>query len=164
MRYPILCSLTAALLLVGCGSPADNPDYAAAVAESPEADRLAIAEKREAMTSAVVAGDYETYIAGFTDDIVVMQPGLVLRGSEAADYIRGLEGSATINSFDFQPEELWVHGDAAYEYGSYSEDLVWGGQEMLIENNYFTRWEKGDDGEWRWDRVVIGPVAAPESE
>jgi hypothetical protein len=33
---------------------------------------------------------------------------------------------------------------------------------MSVHNHWFARWERGADGTWRIDRMVVGTVEAPE--
>ena len=67
-------------------------------------------------------------------------------------------------SIEFQRGELFVHGDAAYETGSYVETFrAADGKEASVNSNYFTRFEKQADGSWKFDRLVAGPVKSPAS-
>jgi ketosteroid isomerase-like protein len=54
--------------------------------------------------------------------------------------------------------ELFVHGDTAYEIAR-AQDTIRNpdGTSSTLRNNMFIRWERGNDGEWRFSRVLLSP-------
>jgi ketosteroid isomerase-like protein len=58
--------------------------------------------------------------------------------------------------------EVFVHGNVAYEIAE-AEDVLLspdGATADTLHNNMFIRWERGEDGQWRFDRALLSPVDA----
>jgi len=159
MPHRTVLLLSGLLLTAACTAPA---------AEQPAIDVAAVeaatAENFGAFGDAAVAGDIEAAAASWTEDAHIMEPGMVLNSREAwVEFVEGLMADgAQITSFDFTRHNIFVHPGAAYEYGTYDETIDMGGEEVVVEGNYFLRWEEGDDGMWRMDGLVAGPRNAPE--
>jgi ketosteroid isomerase-like protein len=69
-----------------------------------------------------------------------------------------------VETIDIRTDETFVHGDVAYTIGDYEETLTMtpDAEPMSVHNHWFARWERGADGTWRIDRMVVGTVEAPE--
>ena len=102
------------------------------------------------------AGDY------YTADARMLGPGMDL---DRAALIEGMRAA-----FDSYPEvrvnrqtlELFVHGDTAYEIARADDTFVSrDGTSATIRNNLFIRWERGEDGAWRFARVLLSPQQSP---
>ncbi len=148
-----------AFLLVGMACAPAN--------ETPAVDEAAVrqelTDRMNAYRNLMVAGDADAAMAYMTDDVRVLEAGVDLSGAAVGEFVRELFSTgASISMFETEPYDYFVHGDVAYEIGEYDETLVVGGEPQTVENYYFIRWEKGADGEWRFDRIVTGPRAAPE--
>lgn len=150
----ILTACTLSLLLTACAPAVPAADDAAV--QQQIADRLA------AFQSALVAGDAEPFLAFWTTDARALEPGVDRSGEELRQYMRDFFATGKVLSIDIQTYERFVHGDVAYETGQYDETAqVQGQPAMNIRNYYFARWERGQDGQWRFDRLVAGPRDAP---
>ena len=76
--------------------------------------------------------------------------------------MREVLSGGRVLALDIRPDEMFVHGDAAYEIGEYDETVQMAGEEpMTLRNFYALRWERGADGVWRIDRFLGAPREAP---
>lgn len=159
-EYPVRAphALTALALMFAFTACASQPVPAAddAAVQQEIADRLV------AFQSAILAGDAEPFLGFWTSDARALEPGVDRSGEEFRQYVRDFFAGGKVTSIDIQPYERFVHGDVAYEMGQYDETAqVQGQPPMTFKNYYFARWERGEDGQWRFDRLVAGPRAAP---
>lgn len=155
-RPNLLVALTVTTILAGCVAADRAPATDDAAVQQQLAERLA------ALRSALLAGDAEPFLAFWTSDARTLEPGVDRSGEDLRQYIRDFFATGKVLSLDIQPYERFVHGDVAYETGQYDETAqVQGQRPMVIKNYYFVRWEKGEDGQWRFDRFVAGPRDAP---
>lgn len=160
----------AVLSVIAC-EPADTtPEAAEPAAEITAADETAVRNAMEAQLDAyeqaALAGETSGMLAVWTDDAELYEPGLRLSGSDLPGFYEELfaSGGVAINEIDIRTSEVFVHGDVAYAIGDYDETLTMGSDDetMTIHNNYFARWERGADGTWKIDRLVVGAVDGPE--
>ncbi|MCH7562421.1 MAG: DUF4440 domain-containing protein [Gemmatimonadetes bacterium] len=151
-------TLLLALLLGGCAADEATPpaemDTAAA-----EAD---ITAALESYGQAALAGDLDAALEWLTDDVHLMEPGIMLSGAGVRELFTELFSTSKFISFETQRHGLFIHEGAAYEVGIYDEVLETDGEEEVIAGIFFLRWELGDDGQWRMDQIVAGPRDAPE--
>ena len=155
-RTHLLTTLALSALLAGCS----GADRAPAIDEA--AVHQELTERMAAARDVLLAGDAETFIAFWTSDARILEPGVDRSGEALHEYIRDFFATSRILSFDNQPYDRFLHGEVAYETGHYDEAVQIQEQEpMTIRNYYFLRWEKGTDGVWRFDRLVAGPREAP---
>ncbi len=151
-------TLLLALLLGGCA--ADD------VAQPAEMDTAAaeadITAALESYGQALLAGDLDAALEWLTDDVHMMEPGVMLSGSGVGELFTELFSTSNYKSFDTQRHGLFIHEGAAYEVGIYDEVIETDGEEQVIAGIFFLRWELGDDGQWRMDQIVAGPRDAPE--
>jgi len=148
-------TLLLALLLGGCAADeASEMDTAAA-----EAD---ITAALESYGQALLAGDLDGALEWLTDDVHMMEPGIMLSGSGVGELMAEILSTSKVNSFDTQRHGLFIHEGAAYEVGIYDEVFETDGEEQVFAGIFFLRWELGDDGQWRMDQIVAGPRDAPE--
>jgi len=164
-----LVALLAALLALGFmfffyASPTSEP------AEMTEADIAQIeAEAKQAITDQwarygnLESRTFEDWAALNAPDFWILEPGLDIRGDEVAQLGRDFFGSgAQVLSYDVESLEIFVHDDAAYQIGRYSEVLQNAeGVATDVHKNFFARWKKQPDGEWRLDRWLGGQVESP---
>ena len=148
-------TLLLALLLGGCAADeVAEMDTAAA-----EAD---ITAAMESFRQAALAGDLDAILESLTDDIHMMEPGVMLSGPGVRELFTEILSTSDFISFDTQRHGLFIHEGAAYEVGIYDEVLETDGEEEVVAGIFFLRWELGDDGQWRIDQVVAGPRDEPE--
>lgn len=113
---------------------------------------------------ALLGGDPAEVKGFWTPDARVLLPGLDLSGEAVAAFVDDFYAAgATVISVEFHTGDLFVHEGAAYELGRYEETARMGpdAEPLSVDGNYFLRWERGEDGVWRIDRFVAGPIEAP---
>ncbi len=158
MRNVQISTFALVLLAMACAPAGETPP---AVDEA--AVRQELTDRMRAHADLVMAGDVDAAMAYMTDDARLLEPGIDLSGAAIGEFLREFFSTGgSISMFEPEAYDYFVHGDVAYEIGEYDETYVVGGEQQTVENYYFIRWEKGADGEWRFDRIVTGPRAAPE--
>jgi uncharacterized protein (TIGR02246 family) len=131
---------------------ADGPSQQAARAEIAAAIR-----SWEAKWS---GGDAAGAAAGFTTDAINMRPGAASDAGrnavEAAfrDFLSGV----TVTEISFTTEELDVHGDTAYEHGSFVQRYTGRNTETTQRSRYMAVWRRGEDGVWRYHRFLFNDL------
>lgn len=158
MRSFVAWLVTVPTILAASCTPGGD---AGEMSPDPEAVGREIAESFDAYASAAMDGDVDAMLEHLTDDARFMEPGLTATGEELRSTMRGMLAEAELTRFEFQRVDLFVHDGAAYEIGTYEEVIETPDGETVVEGNVFVRWEQGEDGRWRIDRVVAGPRNAP---
>lgn len=99
----------------------------------------------------------------WSEDAHVFLPGLELDGAGVANFVDSFyAGGGEVIAVEFRRRDLFVHETAAYEIGRLEETARFGGADPeTVKENYFVRWERQEDGSWRIDRFVAGPVEGP---
>jgi ketosteroid isomerase-like protein len=135
----------------------------AEMAENEAEVRQAITDRLNAYEEVAVNGDLEGQLSYWTPDIRFMEPGTDLSGDELFSVIREMaEGVGETFSWSWDPIEIFVHGDVAYQIARYHESFqLPDGEPTEVHNTFFARWEKQPDGLWRISRLVAGPIDAP---
>lgn len=155
-RATTVFALTA-FLVIGACTPRGGDDMA-----DPGAVRQELDARMSAFIDALLAGNAEQALTFFTADARVLQPGMDLSGDPLRQfYTDFFGGGGRVASVELVPYDTFAHGDAAYQVGWYDEVVEVEGEQMTIQNHFFVRWERGDDGVWRMDRFVAGPREAP---
>lgn len=158
------------LSVMACEPAETTPEAAEPAAEMTAVDETAVRDALEAQINAyeqaALAGEVSGMLAVWTDDAELYEPGVRMSGSDLPGFYEELfaSGGVTIEEIDIRTSEVFVHGDAAYSIGDYDETLTVGpaAETMNIHNNYFARWQRGADGMWQIDRIVVGAVDGPE--
>jgi ketosteroid isomerase-like protein len=119
-----------------------------------------IKSRIDAFYEALLQGDAQTVASFWTSDASVLMPGVRVSGSEISTFVAELLETATFTDYDVEILDWFIHGDVAYEISSYDETLLVEGQEVMVRNFDFVRWEKVN-GVWMIDRLVAGPRDAP---
>lgn len=135
----------------------------AEIAQNEAEAKQAITDRLNAYENVAVNNDLEGQLSYWTPDIRFMEPGMDLSGDEWSSYLREFqESGGKVLSWGWDPIEIFVHGDVAYQIARYHESFqIPGGEPIEAHNNYFARWERQPDGVWRLSRVVAGPIDAP---
>jgi uncharacterized protein (TIGR02246 family) len=115
---------------------------------------------RQEHRDAMMAGDVEGILAHLTSDAVQLGPGYRYVGTEIRDYMQRTFTEASLTSWESQPIETWVHGDAVYAIVRDDMTVTFGEQAMTLSTHTFTRWVK-EDGQWKLSYVFSSPVDAP---
>ncbi len=150
-----LSAIAVGLVVAGCTVAESDPATDTAAVRQELTDRMA------AYKEAIMSGEAEQALGFWTPDGRILGPGQDLSGDELRDFIREFFGTGQVISFDIQAYDQFVHGDVAYEIGEYDQTVEVEGEQRTIQGYYFLRWEKGTDGVWRFDRVVVGPREVP---
>ena len=103
-----------------------------------------------------VAGEY------YTGDARLVGPGMDMDRPTLVESMRSTFEAGIQVQVNRRTLEVFVHGDFAYEIAQ-AEDVFLspdGATADTIRNNMFIRWERGEDGEWRFDRALLSPIDA----
>jgi ketosteroid isomerase-like protein len=123
----------------------------------------AISARWAGFREGLLAGDIDGMMELWTQDVRLLEPGMDFNRADLLGFITDfVEGGGV--GFDFQQEtfDLFLHGEVAYQIGQYDEEIQFGGQErIVVQNHFFVRWEKGEDGVWRISRFHAAPREAP---
>ena len=127
-----------------------------------------IAEIWRAYTRAHDRGDAEEVARWFTDDALVLAPGLPeVRGREGfRELVAQSFETARFDGLEIESVELEVRGDAAWELARFSETMrIEGREPRHLRGRFMVRWARRPDG-WRIHRYIsnAGPTeerAAP---
>jgi uncharacterized protein (TIGR02246 family) len=126
--------------------------------------REAVEEAGRRHTDAWKRGDADAAAAMYTDDALLMFPSMeTVRGRAAIHAFVGSVFSTTrIDRLDVTTEELDVHGDTAYERGTYSEAYTVQGQGAKQERGrYILVWKRQLDGAWKIHRFLGNRISPP---
>ena len=126
-----------------------------------DAEVIQVLESRiEEFYEAFLRGDVQAAASFWTSDVLFLGPGVRVSGSEMPTFLAEMLGTMTLKRYDVETLDWFIHGDVAYGLFSYDETYEVEGQEVVVKNYDFARWEK-DDGVWKVARVLIGPKDAP---
>ena len=122
-----------------------------------------ITDRLNAYEAIAVAGDIEGILSYWTPDIRFLSPGMDLSGDDFFKFFREHYGSGGKTfSWSWEPIEISVHEDVAYQIGRIHESYQFpNGEPGELHNNFFARWEKQPDSVWKMSRFVAGPADAP---
>ncbi len=143
---------------VACEPPPENPGAL------PSEDVAAIEDMVESYRLAVMARDWETAAAFYTDQGIRNAPN----GPEVdVDSEELEEAYGALSAFDNPPEEIVGRGDLAYVKGSYSVTAEPEGASAPTEDEgkYVAILHKQDDARWRIAYLIFNsdrPPAEPE--
>ena len=98
----------------------------------------------------------------YTADARLIGPGVDMGRADVLEFMRILFDAGVVIRVNRRTNELFVHGDVAYELATAEDTLVNpDGTEQVVQNNMFIRWEKGPDELWRFARALLSPRDAP---
>jgi len=121
MRILTVCIIL--VLAAACSSPSSSEP---AVQDTSEADAAAIRAVVATEVEGVASGDAETFMAAYSDDVIVMSPNAPATVGKAAARAWAEEFFAlgTMDQFEHVKDELVVAGDWAYERWSISLSMT----------------------------------------
>ncbi len=131
------------------------------MSDASQKDVEAIRELQRRTEEAENSGDVEYFNSGVcTDDVVVMPPNMpVVVGPVASvEFMREF-----LRHFDLKihyvSEETQVHGDFAFDRGSYSHTLTprAGGAPLPESGKYLWLYARANDEDWKLARVMWSP-------
>ncbi len=114
----------------------------------------------------LVRGDAPALASMFTDDAILMEPGMAaFRGRGAIErFASEMFEQFTLTKVTNRTTELTVHDDTVYEFGTYTEV---GGRHEAPPDEYRGRyvvvWKRSDDGTWQIHRMMVHGLLSPES-
>ncbi|MEM7786672.1 MAG: DUF4440 domain-containing protein [Bacteroidota bacterium] len=114
-------------------------------------DVSAIVSQARAFSAAYVAGDTESLLSVYAEDGIAAPGGRdFLRGREALREYWQVRPGVTILEHRLLPEELWVDGDLAYDWGYYEGvSQREGAEPSAFRGKYLVVWQSDADGVWR---------------
>jgi ketosteroid isomerase-like protein len=150
----ILASL---LTLIACG-PEGPDDDDAAVALDTTAMAAAVRARADGFAAAVVGGNADSVVGYVTADVVLLEPGIDIKGREAFRTLLGdLWKVYKITSFTMSPETRTYGADIVTEFGRYRETYTDStAKELACNCVYSIIWRMESDGIWRQARIHAG--------
>lgn len=150
-----------ALTLSACASTRTDWTYDdIRIVAGDEADVTAIVAQARAFSAAYVAGDTEALVAIYAKDGIAAPGGRdFVRGREALRAFWQVRPGVAIREHRLLPEELWIDGDLAYDWG-YFEGVSQreGAEPSAFGGKYLVVWQRGADGVWRMANDMWNPV------
>ncbi|MEM1056610.1 MAG: DUF4440 domain-containing protein [Bacteroidota bacterium] len=147
-----LLPLLLALALSACASTRTDWTYdGIRIVAGDEADVTAILAQARAFSVAYVAGDTDTVLSIYAEDGIAAPGGRdFIRGREALRGYWQVRPGVTIREHRLLPEELWIDGDLAYDWGYYEGvSQREGAEPSAFRGKYLVVWQRDADGVWR---------------
>jgi uncharacterized protein (TIGR02246 family) len=147
--------LACALITAACQAPATPP----AAPDTREADAKAIRDNEEAWNKDFEAKDASKIAAHYTDDAVLMSPGMPpASGKDAIAKVLSelVKDPALALKFQASTVEVAKSGDLAYSQGSYTMTMTneKTKKPMTDKGSYVTVYKKQPDGAWKAVRDI----------
>ena len=142
MHKHILAGLLTTFMIGGC---ADG-----ALELTPE-DMAAIDELRDAVTSAIIAGDAAAYANLCTEDVRLLHAGsqIISGRAKLEAHNAAMFEAVSVTSLVLTPVEIYGTGDLAYEVGSQELTIEPTVPEFAGSRKYVHVFRRGSDGQWR---------------
>jgi ketosteroid isomerase-like protein len=125
--------------------------------DSIQNDVQAIHTIRERTMHAENIGDADFFDSACTADFVVMPPNMpaVVGRGAAVGFMREFLSQFDL-SIRYVSEETQIHGDIAFDRGTYSQSLTpkAGGTPIPEKGKFFWLYSRGSDGSWKMSRVI----------
>ena len=158
-----VAALFAVVFLQACQIP--QPGVDPSVTDS----LTSVAEIEEAaaqFSAAYVAGDIDSLLSFYTDDVVVASGNNdFVRSGPELDNMWTLPDGRDILCHATRPEALTVEGDLAYDWGYYDGRAAQDGEPMdPFYGKYVIVWKRGTDGRWRMALDVWSRLPAPPQD
>jgi len=164
-RDPALLFLFGAMAVAAMGCRPDNAKKAeanAAAAALTDGDREAIRSEIARFDQHVMASDWASATAQYTDDAILLPPNMSeVHGKEAIR--KFLSGFPKMTLFKETVEA--IDGDAEYAYpqGTYETEFTPPGSKTAVKEKgkVMGVWRKQSDGSWKVSRVIWNSDKAP---
>ena len=155
-------ALASLVTLLACGPRSSDRDDAAGAFDT-TAMAAAVRARADGFAAAVVAGNIDSVLGYLTADIVLLEPGIDIKGREAFRTLLGdLWKVYKVRSFTLSPEARTYGPDLVTEFGRYREGYTDStGTELTCECVYSIIWRKESDGAWRQARIHAGQPVQP---
>jgi len=147
VRKHILVGLLLTFMVGGC---ADR-----GLELTPE-DLTAIDELRDAVTSAIVAGDAAAYANLCTEDVRLLHAGsqIITGRAELEAHNAAMFEAVSVTSLVLTPLETYGTGDLAYEVGTQELSIEPTVPEFAGSRKYVHVFRRGSDGQWRFAALM----------
>ena len=154
MSRLVLASL---VTLIACGPETPGGNDAAGALDT-TAMAAAVRARADGFAAAVVGGNVDSVLSYVTADIVLLEPGIDIKGREGFRTLLGdLWKAYKITSFTMSPEARTYAPDLVTEFGRYREGYKDStGTELTCDCVYSVIWRKESDGVWRQARIHAG--------
>ncbi len=161
----------AAVLLASCTPAADKTassttSSAAGTIAEPNITEIRAtieaANKRAAV--GMVAGDLAASLGNYSDDAVMMMPGMpMMTGRPAIEAgMKGMMDMMKVNAAAFTTSDVMVGGDLAVETGTFEMTTTMkGAKPMTDKGKYMTLWKRQADGGWKAIRDINNADGPP---
>ena len=128
---------------------------------SASAEQASVAEAMKRYTAALAAGPagVPALVGSFASDGELLEPGMpALKGPDAIREFLEVVGSAVkVTAATATSDSIDVRGDAAYQWGEYSQTVEALGQPAAVyRGRYVAQWVKGAAG-WKLRRLLVQP-------
>lgn len=155
-------ALPALLSVIGCG-PGTADAGAAHGGLDTTAVVAAVRARADGFGAAVVSGNIDSVLRYVSSDIVLLEPGIDIKGHEAfRALLADLWKVYKVTSFTMNPEAHTVAADLVTEFGRYRETYTDStGKELACDCVYSVMWRKEPDGVWRQARIHAGQPLKP---
>ena len=151
MRRHFLVGVLATFIICGCG----DRDL-----ELATEDLMAIDNLREAVKSAIIAGDAAAYADLCTEDVRLLHAGSpIITGRvdlEAHNAI--IFGAVTVTSLVLTPVEVYGTGNLAYEVGTQELTIEPAVPEFAGSRKYVHVFRRGSDDTWRFSALMSNNI------
>lgn len=154
-RAAMLLALILSLLLIGCSHSAANTS---AESQSVAEIREEITRRLERHAQALSRGDVEAALQLYASDAIVRPANMDPVGGEAGlrEFFTRWFAAMAIKEVAYTTEELRVHGDMAYQIGTYRGTLEMPGQRSVVDRGSFMIvWQHQPGGSWKYKRGIF---------
>jgi uncharacterized protein (TIGR02246 family) len=146
-----LLTVMSCMVVIGCTQTKATP---IAQPDTRVADRKAISDGEAAWVANWKARDVEKILGYYTDDAVVMDPGVpAVKGKDAirAALKQGLDDKNFALTFTTMDVEVSKSGDLACSHGTFTETLTDAKtrKPVTVVGKYVTAYRKTADGSWK---------------
>ena len=153
MRFTLLAAM---LPIVACQAPAVENVQDADITDDVRAEiEMKLARHADALTRQ----DLDTALDLYTEDAVVRPANAEpVRGhAELSSFFVNWWGAITVESVAYSTEELAVHGDRAYQIGSYEAVQRFAEQDTGVPDrgSFMIVWRRQEDGAWKYHRGIF---------
>jgi ketosteroid isomerase-like protein len=154
--------LAGLVAVIACTAQARDPG-SAQVSMDTAALSAEVRVRAEGFAAAVLAGNVDSVLSFVTSDIVLLEPGIDVKGREAfRTLLVDLWKVSTITSFAMTPESHAFGPGVVTEFGRYRESFKDStGVEQTCDCVYSVIWRKEADGMWRQGRIHAGQPIKP---
>ncbi|MBL6449178.1 DUF4440 domain-containing protein [Fulvivirga sp. 29W222] len=113
-----------------------------------------ISQRFDEYMQALATGDADKAYKFYTQDFRLLGLGLDLDRDELYVHYRQFFETGSVVSSDDRLHDRFIHGNVAFDIGQSDKTVIKDGVQSLEKSNYVIRWEKGQDGVWRIDRIM----------